>query len=159
ALPLAYESEKWLNKYLSAGQVDNDEKDQVVIVGMNVANCYLRKELPDPAFDLLRRTIDIARATGQRRQAGAAQIVVARGLRGIGDLDGALAAIREGVNLLEPQAGDKTTGQLTTLGLALVTEGEILGEEDGINMGRPKEAAEYFERGFKMAVDMARQDR
>jgi serine/threonine-protein kinase len=159
ALPLAYESEKWLNKYLSAGKVDNDEKDQVVIVGMNVANWYLRKELPDPAFNLLHRTIDIARATGQRRQAGAAQIVVARGLRGIGDLDGALAAIREGVSLLEPQAGDKTTGQLITLGLALVTEGEILGEEDGINLGRPKEAAEYFDRGFKMAVDMARQDR
>src|SRR5262249_26047201 len=92
------------------------------------------------------------------RQAGAAQIVVARALHNSGDLDGALVAIREGVSLLEPQPGEKTTGQLITFGLALVTEGEVLGEDDAINLGRPKEAAEFFERGFKMAVDLARQD-
>jgi tetratricopeptide (TPR) repeat protein len=158
ALPLAYESEKWLNKYLTNGHVDEDEKDQVVIVGMNVANWYARKELPDAALRLLRRTIDIARATGQQRQAGAAQIVVARTLRSIGDLDGALAAIREGVNLLEPQPGQTSTGALITFGLALATEGEVLGEDDSISLNRPQEAIEYLERGFRMAVDMAQQD-
>src|SRR5262249_46980498 len=81
-----------------------------------------------------------------------------RALRAMGDLDGALAAIREGVNLTEPQPGENTTGFRITYGLALVTEGEVLGEDGAINLGRPQEAAEYFERGFRMAVDMARQD-
>jgi len=158
ALPLAYESEKWLNKYLSSGKVDEDEKDQVVIVGMNVANWYARKEANDDAFRLLRRTIEIAKATNQPRQAGGAQIVVARALRGIGDLDGALAAARDAVSLTEPPPGDSVIGRLTTFGLALVTQGEVLGEDEGINLGRPQEAVAYLERGFNMAVEIARKD-
>jgi serine/threonine protein kinase len=158
ALPLAHESAKWLNNYLNTGQVDDDEKDQVVIVGMNVANWYLRKEETDAGFALLRRTIDIARATGQQRQAAAAQVVMARALRTAGDLEAALSAIREGVSLMENQPGEKSVGQLTTLGLALVTQGEVLGEDEAINLGRSEEAAEFFERGYKMAVDMARRD-
>src|SRR5262249_20645941 len=122
------------------------------------ANWLLRKDVTDAGFVLLRRTIDIARATDQRRQVGAAQIVMARALRSRGDLEGALAAIREGVSLEEPQPGEKGTGLWTTFGLALITEGEVLGEDDAINLGRPQEAAEYFKRGYKIAVDMARQD-
>ena len=66
ALPLAFESEKWLEKYLSTGPVDETEKNQVVIVGMNVANWYIRKERMDDGLRLIRRTIEIAKATSQR---------------------------------------------------------------------------------------------
>ena len=102
ALPLAFESEKWLEKYLNTGPVDETEKNQVVVVGMNVANWYIRKERMDDGLRLIRRTIEIAKATSQLGQAGAAQIVVARALRSAGDLEGALAAIREGVSLMDP---------------------------------------------------------
>jgi serine/threonine-protein kinase len=39
AMPLALKSEEWLQKYLSTGKVDEAEKTQVVVVGMNVAIC------------------------------------------------------------------------------------------------------------------------
>ncbi|MBI3680812.1 MAG: serine/threonine protein kinase [Acidobacteria bacterium] len=158
ALPLARRSEEWLEKYLSAGKVDEAEKDQVVIVGMNVANWYVREELAEEAIRLLRRTIDIARATDQPHQAGAAHMVVARALRSTGDLDGALAASQEAVKLLEPPPGDKSVSRVLTYGLALVTQGDVLGEDHAVSLGRSEEAAKYFERGFRIAADLARQD-
>jgi hypothetical protein len=46
-LPLARRAEEWLLKYLATGEVDEVEKAQVVIVGSNVANWYVRKDLLD----------------------------------------------------------------------------------------------------------------
>ena len=154
ALPLAQQSEQWLEKYLSAGKVDEPEKAQVVVVGMNVANWYVRKERIDEGLRLLRRTIEIAKATNQWGQAGAAQIVVARALRSTGDLEGALAAIREGMSLLKPSG----TVPGSAFELALVTQGEILGEDNAISLGHLREAAEYFERAFKIEGNFVRQD-
>ena len=83
---------------------------------------------------------------------------MARALRSTGDLDGALAAIREGVSLLEPPPENKSPGRLVTSELALVTQGEILGEDNAISLGRSREAAEYFERGLTIAANLVRQD-
>jgi tetratricopeptide (TPR) repeat protein len=156
ALPLAYESDRWLQKYLSAGKIDEAEKLQVVIIGQNVANWYMRQDQIDRGLRLLRSTIDIANATNQPVQAGSSRIVMARGLRAIGDLDGALAAIQQGVSLLEPPPGVRSPA-IRTFGLALVTQGDLLGG-DGISLGRPKEAAEYFERGFKIYGELVSGD-
>ena len=160
ALPLARKSEEWLQKYLSTGPVSSEriEAEGVVIVGMNIANWYVRTEHVDEALRLLQRTIEIAKATGQPRQAGAAQIVVARALRSRADLDGALAAIREGVALLESKAGQESVGQLSTLGVALSMQGQILGEDGAVSLGRSQEAAEYFDRAFKLSLNVAQRD-
>jgi len=158
ALPLARQSDHWLGKYLGTGNVDEVEANQVIITGVNIANWYMRKDLVDAGLPLLRRAIDLAKATNQPEQASAAYIVMARGLRSMGDLDGALAAIREGVSLLEFPLGGKIGGWANRFGLALVTQGEILGEDDAISLGQREEAAEYFERGFRLAADWVRQD-
>src|SRR5262245_56416462 len=153
ALPLAFESEKWLEKYLNTGPLDEAEKTQVVVVGMNVANWYIQKERMDDGLRLIRRTIEIARATNQRGQAGAAQIVVARALRSAGDLNGALAAIRDGVSLIDP-AGPPGS----SYSLSLTTQAEILGEDNAISLGRSQEAVEYFERALTIEANFAKQD-
>jgi len=158
ALPLALQSKEWLEKYLSTGQVEEAEKNQVVIVGMNVANWYIRKDLMDAGLGLLRRTIEIARATNQPAQEGAAQIAMARAYRSTGDLDGALAAIREAVRLLKPVPGDQTNRGKRTYRLALATQGRILGEDGSVSLGRPREAAEYFELALSISTDLVRQD-
>ncbi len=159
AMPLAEKADHWLAKYLTSGQVEEPEKDQVVIVGMNVANWYVRKERIEEGLRLLRRTIEIARATGQPRQAGAAHIVMARALRRNGDLEGALAAISEAERLLKPSPGEVATGLHRSYGLAVVTRGEILGGFDGPSLGRTKEATECFEFDFKLTTDLAHKDR
>jgi tetratricopeptide (TPR) repeat protein/predicted Ser/Thr protein kinase len=160
ALALARKSEQWLNRYLETGPVDSAriEAEGAVIVAMNVANWYVRTEDTEDALRLLRRTVEIAKATNQPRQAGAAQIVVARALRSKGDLDGALAAIREGVSLLESKQSQDGVGQVSTLGVALSMQGQILGEDSAVSLGRPKEAAVFLERAYDIALDGARRD-
>jgi tetratricopeptide (TPR) repeat protein len=158
ALPLAFESEKWLNKYLSTGQVEEAEKVQVVVVGMNVANWYVLKERIDDGLRLLRQTIEIARATNQPGQVAAAQVVTARALRSTGDLEGALAATRDGLTVLKTILGNTTGPPGGGYTLALSTNGEILGEDNAVSLGRSREAAEYFEQAFTIAENFAKQD-
>ena len=66
--------------------------------------------------------------------------IVALALRYQGDVDGALAADRESVRLLDP--GTAPAGISATLNfvLALGPEGWILGEDESISLGRPAEA-------------------
>lgn len=158
ALPLAFQSEEWLNKYLEAGPPDEAVEDQVLLIGTNVGNWYMRKDLTDRALQLLRRTIEIAKTADQPRHVASAQIIVARVLRGTGDLDGALAAAREAVSMAKPPPGDQRMSWFTTLALALSTQGSILGEDNAINLARPREAADYFERGFRIHTNFAKQD-
>jgi hypothetical protein len=77
ALDLARRSEVWLRKYLSTGPVDEFEKEQVVITGMNVANWLIRENQYDRGIRLPLETIDTGRATNQMVQVGAAHIVLA----------------------------------------------------------------------------------
>jgi serine/threonine-protein kinase len=153
ALPLSYESERWLQKYLSTGPIDEAEKNQVAVVGMNVANWYIKKDRTEDGLRLIRQTIEIAKATNQPGQAGSGSIVVARALRRAGDLEGALEAIREGLKLFAPNQPAASAYQL-----ALATHAAILGEDDAISLGRSQEAVEYFERALTIAVNTARQD-
>jgi len=153
ALPLAYESEKWLEKYLSSGPIDEAEKNQVAVVGLNVANWYFHEDQLQDGLRLIRRTIEIAKATNQQGQAGSAQIVVARALRRAGDLEGALAAIREGISLFSP---NQPPG--SSYGVALAEEAEILGEDEAISIGRSQEAIAAFTRAFTIAENFAKQD-
>ncbi|MEZ5355489.1 MAG: serine/threonine-protein kinase [Bryobacteraceae bacterium] len=158
ALPLARESHQWLDKYLAGGPIGPDEKEQPVIAGMNVANWYIKKDLVPEGVELLRRVIQLAKTTGQPHQAGAAQIVVSRALRQTGDLNGSLAAIVEGVKLLEPLPGNNSISRLNTYGLALVTQGEVLGEDESISFGRYDEAAGLFQRDLEIGLRRAQGD-
>lgn len=159
ALGLAYRSEEWLSKYLDTGPVDPAEKEQVVLAGINVANWYFREDQPERALRLIRRTIDVAKATNQPSQVGAAHIVIARGLRIAGDLEGALTAIGEGVKLLEPpNVADAEAGRLRTFRLAVATQGDLLGEDGAVSLGRPAEATALYERSFQIAQKLVKLD-
>ncbi len=158
ALPLAFESEHWLDKYLAGGLPEEGERDQAVLIGINVSNWYVRKELSGRALALLRRMIDLSRRTGLPRQIGAAQIIVARTLRREGDLEGALAAARDAARMAVPPPGDTRASWKWSLSLALSTQAAILGEDDAVSLGRGREAAELFARGLRIEEDLASRD-
>jgi tetratricopeptide (TPR) repeat protein len=158
ALPLAHASEWWLEKYLKSGRADEAEMNQVSLLGANIANWYEQKDLFDEALRLLRRTIEVVRAANQPEQASRAYLIMARVLRSRGDLEGALATIREGLTLLEDLPADKKAGWAMNIELALLIQGEILGEDNAVSLGRTREAAESFERVFRLAVDWAARD-
>ena len=158
ALELARRSEQWLRKYLSSGSVDDTEKQQVVITGMNVANWLIREYQYDDGIRLLRDTIETGRATNQMSQVGAAHIVLARALRAAGDLDGALAASQEAVRLTDPQGQDTGPGRVRTYRLALAVQGDILGQNEKISLGRTEEAIPIYERALAIARQLVQRD-
>jgi serine/threonine-protein kinase len=158
ALPLAQQSERWLQQYLSTGPVLQADAEAVVITGMNVANWYVRKDLVDEGLRLLDRVFDVAMSTKLIGQAGASQIVRARALRGIGDLEGALVAIQRGVALLEPTDPEPRVGRLRSYALALTTQGEVLGQHEAVSLERHQEAERFFERALAIRARMAAAD-
>jgi serine/threonine protein kinase len=158
ALDFARRSEQLLRKYLSSGPVDETEKEQVVIAGMNVANWLFREDDYDAGLRLLRLTIDTGRATNQMSQVGAAHVVLARALRAAGDLDGALDASREAVRLTDTDVETNAVGRIRTHRLALATEGDILGQPDRISFGRTDDAIALYERSLVIARQLVKRD-
>ena len=161
-LRFAGRSEERLSQYLSTGPLnaasDRMEAQQVIIALMNVAGHYMKVNRPDDAIRIAGRAIEIAHATDWPTQAGAALMVVALAHRKKGELDEALAAVRESVRMLEPAPGESRTGRLQPYALALIREGQILGEDDSINLSRPQDAAECIEKALKISQDLARRD-
>jgi tetratricopeptide (TPR) repeat protein len=112
----------------------------------------------DEAIRIAGRGIAIAHATGWPSQAGAALQIVALAHRWKGELDEALQAIHESVRLLEPAPGETRTGRMQPYTLALIREGQILGEDQAISLNRPEEAAECLQRALEIARRFAQQD-
>jgi tetratricopeptide (TPR) repeat protein len=157
ALPLAERSHEWWDRYLDGGPVDANEKAQVAIVGVNVANWLGQRDRVDAADKMLRRTIDVARATGQPNYVGSAYITLTHMRRNAGDLDGALASSTDAVRLLQAAAAVKDRGRIHAFALALEAKGEVLAAT-GIGFGRNAEAAVFFAQCVQLAEAEARQD-
>jgi serine/threonine-protein kinase len=146
-----------LERYLSTGDIQAGEADQVVITAMNVANRYLLVGQYDEAIRRSRRTIEIAKATNQPGQVGPALTVVARAEIASGHLDEAFAAAHDASRSLEAVSGDTVTRKLQ-YALALIREAAILGDPDGISLGRPADAIPLLEKSFEIEEDIASRD-
>jgi tetratricopeptide (TPR) repeat protein len=81
--------------------------------------------------------------------------VLATSLRYLGDLNGALDAVREARRAMEESEDDDARFNLISV---LWREGVILGEDDGISLNRPREAAAVLRRAFDLAEEFARKD-
>jgi tetratricopeptide (TPR) repeat protein len=133
------------------------DAQQVILALINIASRYLKADQPEETIRIASRAIELARATNWPTQAGSALIVVATAHRSRGELNEALAAAEESVRLLEPH-GETGAGRLQGYGLALIREGQILGEDEAINLDRPKEAARCIQRALEIGQDFARRD-
>ncbi|QOY90677.1 serine/threonine-protein kinase [Paludibaculum fermentans] len=162
ALQLARRSAGALKRYLGLARAgalpERLEAQQAIITGINVANRYRLAGQQDEALQLCASTIDFAKATNWPSQTGATLMIVALIHRERGELDQALQAIRESVRILDPGTQEKRPGRLLTLSLALVREGQILGEADAISLDRPREAEASLTRAFTIADEFARRD-
>jgi tetratricopeptide (TPR) repeat protein len=125
---------------------------------MNVANWFVLQDQYEAGTKLLNETIAVGRATNQMAQVGAAHIVLARALRASGDLDGALAAAKEAVRLTDPSPNMAASGRLRTYRLALTLQGDILGQNERISLGRTDEAIPLYERALAFARQLVQAD-
>jgi len=146
-----------LQLYLATGQIQAVEAEQVVITYMNVANRYMLVGRYDDAIRMIQRTIEIAKATNQPGQVGAALTIVARAEIARGHLDEAFAAAHDASRRLESASGETVSRKLR-YGLALIREATILGDPDGISLGRPADAVPLLEKSFEITEDVASHD-
>jgi tRNA A-37 threonylcarbamoyl transferase component Bud32/tetratricopeptide (TPR) repeat protein len=157
-LTFGRKSEELLSEYERSGKVDRPEAEEVIRAYTNIANCYATENQWADAIRLSRHAKELALAAGLPRRAGSALLILAKAFHSSGDLEEALQASREAVRLLEPPAGTRNTAESLALVAALVREGEILGDENTVSLGRPEEAVAPLERAYAITEDLARQD-
>lgn len=157
ALGLARKSAEWLEKF-HAVKSDKPEATAVLNTYLNVAEQHALEQQFDDALRLCSRAIDIARSFDSQTYVGTFLWVSAQVFQRRGDLDQALKDIRESVRVLD--AGPENIDQGRTLNLvsALIYQGRILGQDNGVSLGRSEEAVASLERAFKIADDLVHQD-
>jgi tetratricopeptide (TPR) repeat protein len=84
--------------------------------------------------------------------------VLANALRFQGDLDGALSAIRQARQASEQATYPTLVVRLFNLYGPILREGRVLGEEDGVNLGRPAEAVELLQKALDITEEVASKD-
>ena len=138
----------WIN--FCAAKGDESESLAVLRTYLNVADQHMYGRQYDDALRLTRRGNEIALLLNDRSYyRGTFHWVSAEVYRRQGDLDQALTEIRESVRLLEPGPGDSEQGRAINLALALVKQGAILGEDNGISLGKSNEAVAVLESGLQ----------
>jgi tetratricopeptide (TPR) repeat protein len=157
-LRLAGKTAELLTRYEHTGKVNASETDELVALYMNVGTRYGFLDHFDEAIRLASRARDISQAAGLTNRVGAAQWSLANSYFRKADFERALASIREAVRLLEPPPDNKRLSRLLTFASALVTEGEILGDYSGFNLGRPEEALVPLQHAYGILDDLARRD-
>jgi tetratricopeptide (TPR) repeat protein len=157
-LRLAGNTMTLLGTYESTGKVGPSETDQVITLYMNVGTRYAFFDRFDDAIRLASRARDLARTAGLSNRVGAALWSLANTYGRKGGFEQALVAIREAVRLLEPPPDNTKPARILTYASALVTEGEILGDNRGFNLGRPEEALVPLQRAYEILDELAGRD-
>jgi tetratricopeptide (TPR) repeat protein/predicted Ser/Thr protein kinase len=157
ALKFAHESENWIEKF-HADKRDLPEKSSILTVYMNVADEYYNDDQPTDALRLSGRGTEVARAFDNRPYIGMFKWVAAETYQQVGDLDHASEQIRESVTMLQPGADVHDSGRILNWTLVLIWEGRILGEENGVSLGRTQEAIESFNQAFQILDPLVHQD-
>jgi len=157
ALKFARESAAWLEKF-HAGIGDKAESSAILITYLNVADQHMLGRQFDEALLLCQQGIDLAHIFKSVTYPGTFFWVSGDVFRRQGDLEKALRATKEAVRILEPASLSAEHGRVMNFVLALIREGEILGEDKGINLGRREEAATVLQRAFDISDTFVHQD-
>lgn len=157
ALAFARSSADWLEKF-RAEKTDAPEASSILNTYFNVADQHMLGQQDQEALRLCSRGAEICRVLENKSYVGMFIEVSAEVLRRRGDLDEARKQIQEAVRKLD--VGPPYTGPAmqANLVLALIKEGRILGEDNGVSLARPEEAIVPLERAFHIADDFVHRD-
>ena len=144
-----------LDRFVAGGDMQPHDQREAAFMYGNIAVTYDDQHEPEEAVRYARRAAELSGpASGQRSLALG---VLAVSLREMGDLDGALRAIRES-RTIEEQVSARQPWLGGNLSLALWREGSILGEDGEINLNRPAEAVPVLQRALEVAAQLAKAD-
>jgi len=159
SLKQALRSAEQMDRFLALGTPKPYDIREVSYMYSNVAVSMADYHKFGQAIRYSRRAIEVAQQIqGTGGQQSLAYGVLADALRGSGQLDSALTAVRESRRLEEQQSETDTTWQRTNLALALFREGSILGEDQDLSLDRPQEAVAAFRQALDIANEFAMKD-
>lgn len=152
SMRLALETGQKLDRIGACGRLELNDAGELAFMYSNVAVTFSDHYRFNDAVRYARRSIEVAQ---QLKDSGGQQSlawgILAESLRQPGNLEEALRAVRES-RRLEEQVTQ------TNLALALWREGSILGEDGGISVDKPDEAALVFRQAFRIADELAAKD-
>jgi serine/threonine protein kinase/tetratricopeptide (TPR) repeat protein len=156
---LAQRAADRLAAFLEMGPPDSQEATIAAGIYSNIALFYSNNHRGDDAAHYARKSLEVARNFSHDEAILSAGLgVFANAARFAGDLDGALAAIREARAIAEKAAQANDSRYTLAYAAALWREGLILGELNNINLDRPQEAASLITKAFDLSEEMARRD-
>jgi tRNA A-37 threonylcarbamoyl transferase component Bud32 len=141
-----------------AQKSDQAEASAILVTYLNVAQIYEHAQRADDALVLCRRGSELARTFGRDSYRGAFLQVAANISRSRGDLDEALRSIQESAGALDPGPENGDQSRTMNYVMSLVIEGQILGGDNAISLGRPAEAVAVLQKAFNIADDRVHQD-
>ena len=144
--------------FLAGGQATDAQKFAAAQLLGNVALFHKNAGQYAEAIAYARRNIALVPAVDRADEIRAQSwSIIADAMRLSGDLDGALAAIRESRRLLE-HVPASDAARIQARFNVLWREGLILGEEGRISLGRSDEAIVAFQGAFDLVEDWASKD-
>jgi serine/threonine protein kinase len=144
---------------LRPGDPHDAEINALAILFCNLGLGYVNQHDYQEGVRLTRRGIDLAKPVPMAQDTAAQALsVVASALRYEGDLEGALTAIHEARACLEHAVYPSPTARTFSVFAVTIREGRILGEEDGVSLGRAAEAIPVLQQALDMVDQIATQD-
>lgn len=135
-----------------------EDLDNVFDIYMNVSDQYRQARRLDDALALSRRASDLARTVDDRDALAMFLWVSAEVLQQRGDLEAAFTAIRDSVHIRDNLPASPDVRRAMRLAHVLISEGKILGQDNGISLNRSEEALQPLERAFRIADEVVHQD-
>ncbi len=159
ALSHARTAAGYLDRLLGTPNPTETERSDAARIYVNIALAFMNAHRYDDAVLYSGRGVEIARPIPPAQKLlGGGLSVLANALRSKGDLDGALRAIEEAVTRAEQAPYRNETERSLDLYGTLLREGRILGEDGGVNLGRPDDAVRAFEKAIEFTDRAARAD-
>ena len=160
AMNYAKKASERLNRFLQLGNAQEIERTQAAQAYGNIALAYLNMHRYGEAIPNAQRTVELAKPIpSDQRMVADGFSLLASACRYQGDLEGALADIREARKVAEqPTDSDSTLTQMIDEYGILLREGMILGEEGGISLNRPGDAIEPLRKAFDISEELAAKD-
>lgn len=159
AMMFAHRSTQHLDTFLGLGNVSVPERSHAAAIYANISLAHINMHLYQQAVPPARRSIEVAGSTPSM------QVLAAQGLslladaeRYQGDLDAALRDIQKARTVAEGAVYPNSVYRTINEYGIVLREGDILGEDGDVSLGRSKEAVVPLGEAFRMAEALAEKD-
>jgi serine/threonine protein kinase len=147
-----------LNRFVELGEPSPAEREIISELYYGVALSHKNQYLAEDGIRYARRSIELSRSSPNALRLSLGLSMLADLLRLTGDLEGALAAIREARAALDNARFPTETERRSAWCRVLGREGKILGAASGLSLNRTDEAIAVIQRAYDLLKEWARNE-